>query len=78
MTDDDDAAGAAITRAVYDCPWVDRDRVGHFVISQLWLTGRVVVDAARVADLERKNANLGRLAAGGAPRGYSLVKEGGL
>jgi hypothetical protein len=36
--------------------------------------GWVIVTAERIADLERKNANLGRLAAGGAPAGYALVR----
>jgi hypothetical protein len=36
--------------------------------------GYVVVPAERIADLERRNANLGRLAAGGAPAGYALVR----
>jgi hypothetical protein len=44
------------------------------MLTALHEAGYVVVQAERIADLERKNANLGRLAAGGAPAGYALVR----
>jgi hypothetical protein len=43
-------------------------------VAALHDAGWDVVPTGRIADLERKNANLGRLAAGGAPAGYALVR----
>jgi hypothetical protein len=44
------------------------------LLAALRESGYSVVPAERIADLERRNENLGRLAAGGAPAGYALVR----
>jgi hypothetical protein len=56
------------------CHALHRDHLTGKIMDALNRLGLVVVPAERIADLERKNANLGRLAAGGAPAGYALVR----
>jgi hypothetical protein len=57
------------------CGWAELGRLhAEHQVAALAEAGWAVVPTGRIADLERKNANLGRLVNGNAPEGYVLVK----